>query len=111
KNNFSPNPIDPTPGAGNGLAGILQYLKGSDGIQKPAILYQNVATGVNQSNSYKVDFQKAGIPVAATYAVDPIGTNFNTQANDMKRQKIDFVITVAEVNAMANLAKAFQSVS
>jgi ABC-type branched-subunit amino acid transport system substrate-binding protein len=110
KNNYSPNPIDPTPGAGNGLAGILQYFKSTAGISKPAIFYQDVATGVNQSNSYKDDFEKAGIPVVATYPVAPTATNFNTQANDMKQKGIDFIITVAEVNAVANLAKAFQSV-
>ena len=110
KNNYSPNPIDPTPGAGNGLAGILEYFKSTAGISKPAIFYQDVATGVNQSNSYKDDFERAGIPVVATYPVAPTATNFNTQANDMKQKGIDFIITVAEVNAVANLAKAFQSV-
>jgi ABC-type branched-subunit amino acid transport system substrate-binding protein len=110
KNNYSPNPIDPRPGAGNGLGGILNYFKSTAGISKPAIFYQDVATGVNQSNSYKDDFEKAGIPVVATYPVAPTATNFNTQANDMKQKGIDFVITVAEVNAVANLAKAFQSV-
>jgi ABC-type branched-subunit amino acid transport system substrate-binding protein len=110
KNNFSPNPIDPDPAAGNGLVGILEYFKSTQGISKPAIFYQDVATGVNQSNSYKVDFERAGIPVVATYPVAPTATNFNTQANDMKQKGIDFVITVAEVNAMANLAKAFESV-
>jgi len=110
KNNFSPNPISPDPTFGNGLVPILEYLKQTDGISKPAILYQDVATGVNQANSYKVDFEKAGIPVVATYPVAPTATNFNTQANDMKQKGIDFVITVAEVNAMANLAKAFKSV-
>src|SRR5690606_5471780 len=58
KNNFSPNPIDPSPQAGNGLSGILEYFKQTEGIKKPAIFYQNVATGVNQANSYKVDFQR-----------------------------------------------------
>jgi ABC-type branched-subunit amino acid transport system substrate-binding protein len=110
KNNFSPNPIDPTPGAGNGLGKILEYFKGTDAISKPAIFYQDVATGANQANSYKQDFERAGIPVVATYPVAPTATNFNTQANDMKQKGIDFVITVAEVNAMSNLAKAFQSV-
>ncbi len=110
KNNYSPNPIDPRPNAGNGLAPILSYLKSTEGISKPAIFYQDVATGVNQTNSYKIDFEKAGIPVVATYPVAPTATNFNTQANDMKQKGIDFVITVAEVNAMANLAKAFESV-
>jgi branched-chain amino acid transport system substrate-binding protein len=110
KNNFSPNPISPDPSFGNGLVPILNYLKRTDGISKPAIFYQDVATGVNQANSYKVDFEKAGIPVVATYPVAPTATNFNTQANDMKQKGIDFVITVAEVNAMANLAKAFKSV-
>jgi ABC-type branched-subunit amino acid transport system substrate-binding protein len=111
KNNFSPNPIDPNPGAGNGLGGIINYFKSTEGISKPAIFYQDVATGVNQSNSYKVDFEKAGIPVVATYPVAPTATNFNTQANDMKQKGIDFIITVAEINAVANLAKAFQSVN
>jgi branched-chain amino acid transport system substrate-binding protein len=110
KNNYSPNPINPDPSAGNGLAGILAYFKSTQGINKAAILYQDVATGVNQTNSYKIDFQKAGVPVVATYPVAPTATNFNTQANDMKQKGVDFIITVAEVNAMANLAKAFQSV-
>lgn len=110
KNNFSPNPIDPTPGAGNGLGKILEYFKSTQGISKPAIFYQDVATGANQANSYKTDFEKAGIPVVATYPVAPTATNFNTQANDMKQKGVDFIITVAEVNAMANLAKAFESV-
>ncbi|MGV3759732.1 MAG: ABC transporter substrate-binding protein [Actinomycetota bacterium] len=112
KNNFSPNPIDPNPQAGNGLSGILEYFKQTEGIKKPAIFYQNVATGVNQSNSYKIDFQRAGIPVADenVYAVSPTATNFNTEANHMKSTGVDFVITVAEVNAMANLARAFESV-
>ncbi len=109
-NNFSPNPIDPTPKAGNGLAGILAYFKSTDQISKPAILYQDVATGKNQADSYKNDFERAGIPVVATYPVAVTATNYNTQANDMKQKGIDFVITVAEVNAMANLAKSFQSV-
>jgi ABC-type branched-subunit amino acid transport system substrate-binding protein len=110
KNNFSPNPIDPTPDAGNGLANILGYFKANYQISKPAIFYQDVATGANQANSYKKDFERAGIPVVATYPVAPTATNFNTQANDMKQKGVDFVITVAEVNAMANLAKSFQSV-
>jgi ABC-type branched-subunit amino acid transport system substrate-binding protein len=110
KNNFPPNPIDPTPGAGNGLTKILEYFKRTDGISKPAIFYQDVATGVNQTNSYKTDFERAGIPVVATYPVAPTATNFRSQANDMKEKGIDFVITVAEVNAMANLARAFGEV-
>jgi ABC-type branched-subunit amino acid transport system substrate-binding protein len=110
KNNFPPNPIDPTPGSGNGIGRILEYFKRTDGISKPAIFYQDVATGVNQSNNYKIDFERAGIPVVATYPVAPTATNFRSQANDMKEKGIDFVITVAEVNAMANLARAFGEV-
>ncbi len=112
KNNFSPNPIDPTPNVGNGLVPILEYFKSTAGIHTPAIFYQDVATGVNQANSYKIDFQRAGIPVSDdnVYPVAPTATNFNTQANAMKQKGVDFVITVAEVNAMSNLAKAFESV-
>jgi ABC-type branched-subunit amino acid transport system substrate-binding protein len=110
KNNFSPNPIDPTPDAGNGIGRILEYFKSTAGISKPAIFYQDVATGANTARSYAKDFERAGIPVVATYPVAPTATNFNTQANDMKQKGVDFIITVAEVNAMSNLAKAFQSV-
>ncbi len=46
----------------------------------------------------------------ATYPVAPTATNFRSQATDMKERGIDFVITVAEVNAMANLARAFGDV-
>jgi ABC-type branched-subunit amino acid transport system substrate-binding protein len=112
QNNFSPNPIDPTPGIGNGLVPILNYFKSTAGISKPAIFYQDVATGRNQTESYKIDFERAGIPVSDDniYPVAPTATNFNTQANAMKQKGVDFVITVAEVNAMSNLAKAFESV-
>jgi ABC-type branched-subunit amino acid transport system substrate-binding protein len=46
----------------------------------------------------------------ATYAVAVTATNFRSQAQDIKQKNIDLVITIAELNAIANLAKAFQSV-
>src|SRR3546814_14598181 len=97
ENNFSPNPRDPTTGAGNGLAGIIEYFKRTEGISKPAIFHQDVATGVNQSDSYKIAFETAGIPVVAPYPVTPTATNFRSQAPDMKSTGIDFVITGAHV--------------
>ena len=110
KNNFSPNPIDPAPGAGNGAAKILQYFKGKYGLKKAAIFYQDVATGVNQSKNYEIDFGKAGIPVVARYPVAPTATNFRSQATDMKEKGVDIVITVAEIGAISNLARAFADV-
>lgn len=110
KNNFSPNPIDPTPGAGNGAAKILIYFKSTYQVSKGAIFYQDVATGVNQAKNYEIDFQKAGIPVVKKYPVAPTATNFRSQATDMKQQGIDVIITVAEINAIANLARAFSDV-
>jgi ABC-type branched-subunit amino acid transport system substrate-binding protein len=107
KNNFPPNPIDPTPGSGSGQDKALKWFKATYGVQKAAIFYQDVATGVNQSNTYKIDFQKAGIPVVQTYPVPPTATDFRSQALDMKQKGIDFVITVAEINAISNLARAF----
>lgn len=110
KNNFSPNPIDPTPGAGNGAAKILTYFKSTYGVAKAAIFYQDVATGVNQSKNYEIDFQKAGIPVVAKYPVAPTATNFRSQATDMQEKGVDIVITVAEVGAISNLARAFADI-
>ncbi len=110
KNSFSPNPIDPTPGVGNGQAKVLSYLKQTRGITKGAIFYQDVATGVNQSKQYAIDMQKAGIQVVATYAVAPTATNFRSQATDMKQKGIEVVMTVAEINAISNLARAFADV-
>jgi ABC-type branched-subunit amino acid transport system substrate-binding protein len=110
KNNFSPNPIDPTPGAGNGAHNILSYFKSKYGVTKGAIFYQDVATGVNQSKNYEIDFGKAGIPVAAKYPVAPTATNFRSQATDMKEKGIDLVITIAEIGAISNLARAFEDV-
>ena len=110
RNNFSPNPIDPTPGAGNGAAKILSYFKATYGVKSAAIFYQDVATGVNQSKNYEIDFQKAGIPVVAKYPVAPTATNFRSQATDMKEKQVDLVITVAEINAISNLARAFKDV-
>jgi len=110
KNNFSPNPIDPAPGAGNGAHNIIKYFKSKYGLKKAAIFYQDVATGVNQSKNYEIDFGKAGIPVVAKYPVAPTATNFRSQATDMKEKGIDIVITVAEIGAIANLARAFDDV-
>jgi ABC-type branched-subunit amino acid transport system substrate-binding protein len=110
KNNFSPNPIDPTPGAGNGADNILRYFKSKYGVKKGAIFYQDVATGVNQSKNYEIDFKDAGIPIVAKYPVAPTATNFRSQATDMKEKGIDIVITVAEIGAISNLARAFDDV-
>ena len=110
KNNFTPNPIDPTPGAGNGQDKVLTYLKQTRGITKGAIFYQDVATGVNQSKQYEIDMVKAGIQVVAKYAVAPTATNFRSQATDMKQKGIEVVMTVAEINAISNLARAFADV-
>ncbi len=46
----------------------------------------------------------------ATYAVAPTATNFRSQATDMKQKGIEVVITVAEINAISNLARAFADV-
>lgn len=110
KNNFSPNPIDPTPGTGNGTEEILRYLKDTFGVASAAIFYQDAAVAANQRPKYEVDFAAAGIPVVATYAVAVTATNFRSQAADIKQRGIDLVITIAELNAIANLAKAFQDV-
>jgi ABC-type branched-subunit amino acid transport system substrate-binding protein len=110
KNNFTPNPIDPTPGVGNGQDKVLSYLKQTRGISKGAIFYQDVATGVNQSKQYAIDMQKAGIQLVGTYAVAPTATNFRSQATDMKQKGVEVVMTVAEINAIANLARAFADV-
>ncbi|HJR26356.1 MAG TPA: ABC transporter substrate-binding protein, partial [Acidimicrobiales bacterium] len=110
KLNFSPNPVDPSPTVGNGQDKVLRYLKEARGITKGAIFYQDVATGVNQSRKYELDLQQAGIQVTAKYAVAPTATNFRSQATDMKQKGIEVVITVAEINAISNLARAFADV-
>src|SRR3546814_11002702 len=79
ENNFSPNPRDPTPGAGNVLACIIEYFKRTEGISKPEIYYQYVATGVHQSAPYKIDFEKEGITVAAISPVAPTAQSFRPQ--------------------------------
>jgi ABC-type branched-subunit amino acid transport system substrate-binding protein len=108
--NFSPNPVNPDPAVGNGQDKVLRYLKEERGITKGAIFYQDVATGVNQSRKYELDLRQAGIEVTAKYAVAPTATNFRSQATDMKQKGVDVVITVAEINAIANLARAFADV-
>ncbi len=108
--NFSPNPVDPSPSVGNGQDKVLRYLKETRGTTKGAIFYQDVATGVNQSRKYELDLQQAGIQVTAKYAVAPTATNFRSQATDMKNKGIEVVITVAEINAISNLARAFADV-
>ena len=44
------------------------------------------------------------------YAVAPTATNFRSQATDMKQKGVEVVITVAEINAISNLARAFADV-
>ena len=108
--NFSPNPVDPTPGVGNGTTRIMKYFKAKYGLTKAAIFYQDVATGVRQSKNFEIDFKNAGIPVVAKYPVAPTATNFRSQATDMKERGVDIVITVAEIGAISNLARAFEDV-
>jgi ABC-type branched-subunit amino acid transport system substrate-binding protein len=110
KNNFSPNPTDPTPGAGNGTDTVLRHFKEKYGLSRGAIFYQDVATGVRQSKNYEIDFGQAGIPVIAKYPVAPTATNFRSQATDMKEKQIDVVVTIAEIGAITNLARAFEDV-
>jgi ABC-type branched-subunit amino acid transport system substrate-binding protein len=110
KNNFSPNPINPAPGAGAGNTKIFTYLKDTYGVGSAAVFYQDAAVAANQRPKYEADFAEAGIPVVANYAVAVTATNFRSQAADIKQKHIDLVITIAELNAIANLAKAFQDV-
>jgi ABC-type branched-subunit amino acid transport system substrate-binding protein len=65
---------------------------------------------VNQSKNYRIDMEKAGIQVVGTYAVAPTATNFRSQATDMKQKGVEVVMTVAEINAISNLARAFADV-
>ena len=65
---------------------------------------------MNQSKQFTIDLNKAGIPVVATYPVAPTATNFRAQAQDMKQKGVDLIYTIAEVNAIANLARAFGDV-
>ena len=65
---------------------------------------------MNQSKNYAIDFEKAGIPVVAKYPVAPTATNFRSQATDMKEKGVDIVITIAEIGAISNLARAFEDV-
>lgn len=109
-NNFSPNPIDPTPGVGNGIAKIFSYFMETQGVKTAALFYQDAAVGVVQAENYKIDMQKAGLELVATYPVAVTATNFRSQANDMKQKDVDLVITIAEINAIANLARALSDV-
>jgi ABC-type branched-subunit amino acid transport system substrate-binding protein len=107
--NFSPNPIDPTADS-NGVHRILSYFKQTQGVKSAAIFYQDAAVAASQVPRYRADFKQAGIPVTEEYKVAINATNFRTEATDMKQQKIDLVITIAEIGAIANLAKAFDDV-
>jgi ABC-type branched-subunit amino acid transport system substrate-binding protein len=109
KMNFSPNPIDPT-ASNNGIFRILNYFKSTEGVKSAAIFYQDAAVAASQVPRYEADFKQAGIPVVKKYAVAINATNFRSEATDIKERKIDLVITVAEIGAIANLAKAFQDV-
>ena len=109
--NFSPNPIDPT-AESNGIHRILTYFKQTQGVKSAAIFYQDAAVAASQVPRYRADFKQAGIPIpdGAEYRVAINATNFRTEATDMKQRQIDLVITIAEIGAIANLAKAFDDV-
>jgi len=109
KMNFSPNPIDPT-ASSNGIFRILNYFKSTEGVKSAAIFYQDAAVAASQVPRYEEDFKQAGIPVVKKYAVAINATNFRSEATDMKQRKVDLVITIAEIGAIANLAKAFDDV-
>jgi ABC-type branched-subunit amino acid transport system substrate-binding protein len=110
KNNFSPNPIDPTPGAGNGVDKVLRYFDSTQDVKSAAIFYQDAAVSSSQVPAAEIAFKKAGIPVVAKYPVAPTATNFRSQATDMKERNVDLVYTIAEINAISNLARAFDDV-
>lgn len=107
--NFSPNPIDPTADS-NGIHRILSYFKQTQGVKSAAIFYQDAAVAASQVPRYRADFKQAGIPVDQEHKVAINATNFRTEATKMKQAKIDLVITIAEIGAIANLAKAFDDV-
>jgi ABC-type branched-subunit amino acid transport system substrate-binding protein len=109
KMNFSPNPIDPT-AKSNGIFRILNYFKSTQGVKSAAIFYQDAAVAASQVPRYEEDFKEAGIPVVEKYAVAINATNFRSEATDIKEKKIELVITIAEIGAIANLAKAFDDV-
>ena len=109
KMNFSPNPIDPT-ATSNGIFRILNYFKSTQGVKSAAIFYQDAAVAASQVPRYEEDFKQSGIPVVKKYAVAINATNFRSEATDIKERKIDLVITIAEIGAIANLAKAFDDV-
>ena len=80
-------------------------------MKSAAIFYQDAAVAASQVPSVRDrTSSKAGIPVVEKYAVALTATNFRSQATDMKEKKIDLVITIAEINAIANLAQAFEDV-
>jgi ABC-type branched-subunit amino acid transport system substrate-binding protein len=109
--NFSPNPIDPT-AKSNGIHRILTYFKETQGVKTGAIFYQDAAVAASQVPRYREDFKIAGIPIPEghEHKVAINATNFRTEATKMKQDKIDLVITIAEIGAIANLAKAFDDV-
>jgi len=89
---------------------VLRYFDTTQGVASAAIFYQDAAVAASQVPSAEIAFQKAGIPVVEKYNVAPTATNFRSEATDMKNKNIELVYTIAEVNAISNLAKAFADV-
>jgi branched-chain amino acid transport system substrate-binding protein len=106
--NFSPNPIDLTPGVGNGAHRILAHYKQQHGIETAAIIYPAQASARGRALAYRDDFARAGIEVIHEFEVAITETNFSSQVNAMANSGVDVVITALEVNGMARLANEFE---
>lgn len=106
--NFSPHPIDLSPGAGNGAGRLFDWMREQYGVGRAAIVWPAQASARARAHAYRIDFAQAGIEVIHEFEVAITETNFTSQVNTMANSNIDIVVTTLEVNGMARLAKAFQ---
>jgi ABC-type branched-subunit amino acid transport system substrate-binding protein len=107
QHNFSPNPIDLSPGAGNGAGKMFAWMRETYGVGRAAIIWPAQASARGRALEYETDFTNAGIETIHKFEVAITETNFTSQVNTMANSNIDIVVTALEVNGMARLAQEF----
>ena len=106
--NFSPSPI-PYGTKRNGAGKLIGFLKKQYGVKSAALVWPAAPVARTAAERYENDLKDNDIPVEVRRQVAVTETNFSGVASEIANKKIDLVLTTLEFNAIARLARAFQT--
>lgn len=106
--NFSPSPVDYASGR-NGTGKLIGYLKQKYGVETAGLVWPAQPIARTAAERYKNDLKDQGVPVEVEREVAVTETNFSGVASAMQNADVDLVLTTLEFNAIARLARAFDT--